>query len=211
MFEITKKESKALEKIIKLRRDIRGNNFTSQKIAQKDIEKIIQAGLNAPSVGYSQPWKFVIIESQDIRNRVYDNFSKEYDKSKKYFKDRPIYQKLKLEGIKEAPINIAIFYKKSSKKILGQTSQKKMGEYSVVCAVENIWLMARSLNIGIGWVSILKPKKVKKILEIPKEYKLIAYLCVGYVKEFSDIPELKKLHWEREKDKSEIVSWIKDI
>ena len=210
MQKIDKEASEHLAHIIKARRDIRGNNFISKKIPKKSIEQIIEAGLNAPSVGYSQPWKFVIIEEDTIKEKVYQNFVKEYDKSKKHFKDRPMYEQLKLEGIKETPINIAVFYKKSSSKILGQTSQKKMGEYSVVCAIQNMWLMARSLNIGMGWVSILKPKKIKKILDVSDKYKLVSYLCVGYVKEFPQEPELEKLQWKKKKKYKELVSWIKD-
>jgi 5,6-dimethylbenzimidazole synthase len=209
MQKIDREASEALANIIRLRRDIRGNNFTSQKIEKEKIEQIIEAGLHAPSVGYSQPWKFVIIEDEAIKNRVYENFEKEYDSSKKHFKDRPIYEQLKLEGIKESPVNIALFYKKSKKKILGQTSQKKMGEYSVVCAIQNMWLMARSLNIGIGWVSILKAKKVKKILDVSDEYKLVGYLCVGYVKEFPKKPELQTLKWNKQKEYKDVVSWRK--
>lgn len=210
MQKIDKEASEHLAHIIKARRDIRGNNFISKKIPRKSIKQIIEAGLNAPSVGYSQPWKFVIIEEETIKEKVYQNFVKEYDKSKKHFKDRPMYEQLKLEGIKETPINIAVFYKKSSSKILGQTSQKKMGEYSVVCAIQNMWLMARSLNIGMGWVSILKPKKIKKILDVSDKYKLVSYLCVGYVKEFPQEPELEKLQWKKKKKYKELVSWIKD-
>jgi len=209
MQKIDREASEALANIIRLRRDIRGNNFTSEKIEQEKIEQIIEAGLHAPSVGYSQPWKFVIIEDEAIKNRVYENFEKEYASSKKHFKDRPIYEQLKLEGIKESPVNIALFYKKSKKKILGQTSQKKMGEYSVVCAIQNMWLMARSLNIGIGWVSILKAKKIKKILDVSDEYKLVAYLCVGYVKEFPEKPELQTLKWNKQKEYKDVVSWRK--
>jgi 5,6-dimethylbenzimidazole synthase len=209
MQKIDREASEALANIIRLRRDIRGNNFKSKKIAKKKLEQIIEAGLHAPSVGYSQPWKFVIIEDEAIKNRVYKNFEKEYNSSKKHFKDRPIYEQLKLEGIKESPVNIALFYKKSKKKILGQTSQKKMGEYSVVCAIQNMWLMARSLNIGIGWVSILKAKKVKKILDVSDEYKLVGYLCVGYVKEFPKKPELQTLKWNKQKEYKDVVSWRK--
>jgi len=208
MQEISDEAAKSLAHIIKARRDIRGNNFLATKIPKKSIEKIIEAGLNAPSVGYSQPWKFVIVEDDDTKARVYENFVTEYEKSKKHFKNRPMYEQLKLEGIKETPINIAVFYQKSSHKILGQTSQKKMGEYSVVCAIQNMWLMARSLNIGMGWVSILKPKKIKKILGVSADYKLVGYLCVGYVKAFPKEPELETLKWEKKRNYQEIVSWI---
>jgi len=199
-------DAKLLNSIIKHRRDVRGNRFLDKKISKKKIKKILKAGLHAPSVGYSQPWKFVIIKSKTKRKKIYKNFKKEFKKSKKYFKN-PLYTKLKLEGILESPLNIAVFYKKQNKKILGQTSQEKMGEYSVVCAVQNMWLMARSLNIGIGWVSILNPKKVKKIAGVSKEYKLVAYLCVGYTDEFLDEPELKKLKWEKKKGLKKVVEW----
>jgi len=207
MQKIDREASESLANIIRLRRDIRGNNFTSEPIDQEVLEQIIEAGLHAPSVGYSQPWKFVIIEDDEVKEKVYKNFEKEYNRSKKYFEDRPLYEKLKLEGIKEAPINMALFYKKSDKKILGQTSQKKMGEYSVVCAIQNMWLMARSLNVGIGWVSILKAKKVRKLLNVSKEYKLVGYLCVGYVKEFPSKPELQTLKWNEQKKYQDVVSW----
>ena len=210
MRKIDREASEHLAHIIRVRRDIRGNNFTSEPIEERLIEQIIEAGLHAPSVGYSQPWKFVIIESDELKSSVYENFKKEYENSKKYFKERPIYEQLKLEGIRETPINIALFYKKSSTQILGQTSQKKMGEYSVVCAIQNMWLMARSLNLGMGWVSILKPKKVRKILGLSKEYKLVGYLCLGHVKKFEESPELERLQWEKKKKYQEVVSWIKD-
>lgn len=197
-------EVECLDKVLRYRRDVRGNNFLDKKISDKKIKKILKAGLKAPSVGYSQPWRFVLIKSKNKKKKIYKSFKKEYKKSKKHFSGS-LYQKLKLEGIKESYLNIAVFYKKPRRKILGQTSQKKMGEYSVVCAVQNMWLMARALNIGIGWVSILEPKTVKKTLKIGKEYKLVAYLCVGYVKEFLDEPELKRLEWEKEMFLDEVI------
>ena len=203
-----KNDLKKIKLIIKSRRDVRGNNFLSKKISKKNINTIIKAGLDAPSVGYSQPWHFVIIKKQSIKNKIYKNFKKEYNNSKQYFKDKPLYEKLKLEGIKETPINIAVYCKKDSQKVLGATSQKNMQKYSVVCAIQNMWLVARALNIGIGWVSILKPKKVNEILNIPKDYKLIGYLCLGYTKEFYKTPELKKLKWKRKKLYKDVVQWV---
>ena len=202
-----KKQTKTLNNIIISRRDVRGNNFLSKTIKKRYISAILDAGLNAPSVGFSQPWKFLVIKDDNIKQKVYKNFNKAYDKSKKHFKDKELYNTLKLEGIKETPINIAVFYKKPTKKVLGQTSSKKMGEYSVVCAIQNMWLMARSLNIGIGWVSIINHKKVRKTLNVSDKYKLVGYLCVGYPKEFLDSPELETLKWEKKKKKKKVVSW----
>jgi 5,6-dimethylbenzimidazole synthase len=204
MNKFSKKEVDTLKEIMRSRRDVRGNRFKNKKIKKKVLEQILDAANSAPSVGFSQPWKFMIIKDKKTRTKIYKDFVKENNKAKKIFEKRDLYKDLKLEGIKESYINIAVFYKKPTKQILGQTSQKKMGEYSVVCAIENLWLMARALGVGVGWVSILKPKKVKKILGVGKEYKLIGYLTLGYVDQFLDKPELQKLGWEKKQS-------IKDI
>jgi 5,6-dimethylbenzimidazole synthase len=197
--KFNKKDLNTLTKIITSRRDVRGNNFINKKISSKKLDIILQSALNAPSVGYSQPWKFLIV-NKEKQELVYKHFSKSFEKSKKNFIDKPLYNSLKLEGIKESDINIAVYYKKSKENVLGQTYMKRTGEYSVVCAILNMWLTARALNIGMGWVSILKAKKINKIFDINKnEYKFIAYLCFGYTKEFYDEPELKKLKWNNKK------------
>ncbi len=193
-----------LRKIILARRDVRGNSFINEKIDDDILDEILSAANCAPSVGFSQPWKFVIIKDNKKREEIYQEFLKENKKAKEIFKDKKLYSKLKLEGIKESYINLAVLYEKPKTSILGQTSQRKMGEYSVVCAIQNLWLMARAYGIGVGWVSILKPKNVKKILGIKKEYKLIAYLTIGYVDKFLDEPELLKLNWEKKKSLNEI-------
>jgi 5,6-dimethylbenzimidazole synthase len=201
----TKKDQTTLERIITSRRDVRGNNFINKKISKKNLLKILNSAQNAPSVGYSQPWRFVIVDKEK-KDLVYEHFKKSYDKSKEKFKNRKVYNSLKLEGIKESNINIAVYYEKSKRDILGQTYMKRTGEYSVVCAILNMWLTARALNIGMGWVSILKPKKINKIFDIKKQdYKFIAYLCFGYTKEFFDEPELKKLGWEKKKKIKKLI------
>lgn len=194
-----KKDLNTLKNIIASRRDIRGNNFIDKNISNKKLKIILESALNAPSVGYSQPWEFIVVD-EEKKNLVYEHFTKAFNKSKTKFLDKPLYNSLKLEGIKESNINIAVYYKKSSSNVLGQTYMKRTGEYSVVCAILNMWLTARALNIGMGWVSILKPKKINKIFDIDKnEYKFIAYLCFGYTKEFYNEPELKKLKWNKKK------------
>ena len=197
--KFNKKDLNTLTNIIASRRDIRGNNFIDKKISNKKLKIILESALNAPSVGYSQPWKFIVVDDEK-KNLVYEHFTKSFEKSKDKFLDKPLYNSLKLEGIKESNINIAVYYKKSTSNVLGQTYMKRTGEYSVVCAILNMWLTARALNIGMGWVSILKPKKVNKIFGIDKnEYKFIAYLCFGYTKEFYNEPELKKLKWNKKR------------
>lgn len=201
-------EQQILKQIISARRDVRGNHFIQKEIPKDILEELLVSANNAPSVGFSQPWRFVMIQNEEIKGEIYTEFEKQNTKAKKIFAFNEQYCKLKLEGIKEAPLNIAVLYQKPKKEILGQTVQKKMGEYSVVCAIQNFWLTARAYNIGVGWVSILSPKKVKKILGISKEYKLIGYLCVGYVDEFLNTPELETIGWESKKDLQEVIRWV---
>ena len=200
-------DSKKLLEIIKARRDVRGNRFVDKEIEDEKLELILEAGISAPSVGYSQPWKFIVIKDEKIKEAVLNNFEKENAKAKEMFKERELYKQLKLEGIKEAPINIAVLYEPKDEEVLGMTSMREMGEYSVVCAIQNMWLMARSLNIGIGWVSILDEKKVLQELKTAKNSKLIAYLCLGYVDKFYDESELKTLGWDSKKRLSECVAY----
>lgn len=200
-------DQEVLEKIMMLRRDVRGNRFIDREVSNNDIEKILRAGSLAPSVGFSQPWEFVVIRNKSTKQAIADNFEQESNKARQLFDDqqRDRYAKLKLEGILETPVNIAVFYRPSLEPVLGQTSMLAMGEYSVVCAVQNMWLMARAMNIGIGWVSILEANAVKEILNAPQQNKLVAYLCVGHVDEFLDKPELEILKWKKRKTEESAV------
>jgi len=200
-------EQQLLEEILLHRRDVRGNRFINKPLSKNTIDAILQAGLSAPSVGFSQPWEFVLIADREIKNKIKATFSEETRKAALTFSDdkQQEYIKLKLEGISEAPLNIAVFYKPKRGPVLGQTSMPEMGKYSVVCAIQNMWLMARSLNIGLGWVSILDPEKVKKVLNAPKENELIGYLCLGYTDMFYNKPELELKKWEQKKLQEEVV------
>ena len=172
----SEQDQKTLEQIMRLRRDVRGNRFTSQDVSNKDLEKILDAGLMAPSVGFSQPWRFVIIREAKTKLAVADIFSQQNALAADKFADtrRSHYQQLKLEGIKEAPINIAVFYQASPSPVLGQNSMPEVGTYSVVCAIQNMWLMARALNLGMGWVSIIDPRQVAGILGAGSDQQLVA-------------------------------------
>lgn len=207
MTEFSSAEQQILQRILMARRDVRGNRFCADPISDEDLQTILQAATWAPSVGFSQPWEFVLITDSTLRQQVADSFAAENAKARHLFQDEKQrqYQQLKLEGIQESPLNIAVFYKPSQQPVLGQTSMVEPGEYSVVCAVQNMWLMARALNIGMGWVSILDPDAVKRIVNAPVDYKLVAYLCLGYVREFLQQPELEILQWEQRKPLDSIV------
>lgn len=196
-----------LQEVILHRRDVRGNRFLPTPLEDAVIDQLLMAALNAPSVGFSQPWEFVLIRDQVVKQQVRNSFQEENAKALPQFSEekQPEYIRLKLEGIMEAPLNIAVFYKPSDKPVLGQMAMPEAGLYSVVCAVQNMWLMARALNIGVGWVSILDAEKVKRILHAPADNKLVAYLCVGYTNGFYSQPELEILQWEKRKVKEAVV------
>ncbi|MGS0680313.1 5,6-dimethylbenzimidazole synthase [Shewanella sp. 125m-7] len=200
-------DSLLLTQIMRLRRDVRGNHFLSTPVDDSIIDKLLDAALHAPSVGYSQPWQFVVIRNDAVKQQVHQSFVTANAAGRAQFNGNKNtqYSKLKLEGILEAPVNLAVFYQSQSTPVLGQTSMADMGRFSVVCAIQNLWLMARSLNIGVGWVSIIDPNAVKQALNAPDDSELIGYLCIGYVDEFLAEPELKSAGWEQQKSKIDLV------
>ena len=207
MSKFTSEDIETLENIILSRRDVRGNRFIDKDISKEDLEKILFAGVNAPSVGFSQPWEFVVVKDTTIRNKIKQSFFEENEKAADLFEGKKgdAYTQLKLEGISESALNIAVFYKPKDHPVLGQTAMKEAGVFSVVCAIQNMWLMARALEVGLGWVSILDPNKVKAILNAPEDRQLIGYLCLGHVDFFYENPELEKLKWEKRKTIDEVL------
>jgi 5,6-dimethylbenzimidazole synthase len=202
----TEVEAAILKEIIQLRRDVRGQRFTDKPLSKEIIDQLLTAALHAPSVGFSQPWEFVLITDPALRQQVKESFDRENEAALQVFSQRhQEYARLKLEGILEAPLNMAAFYKAPEKPVLGQTTMDETGLYSVVCAVQNLWLMARALNVGVGWVSILDPEKVGRILNAPSDRRLVAYLCIGYTDGFYAQPELEILEWEKRKDREAAV------
>lgn len=203
----TPEEASLLQDIILNRRDVRGNRFHGDPIPEPALQQILEAGVNAPSVGFSQPWEFVLVRDVTRRQAIRDSFCQENSKAGDLFSGSRalLYQRLKLEGIVESPLNIAVFYRPPEQAVLGQTSMEEVGRYSVVCAIQNMWLMARSLNIGMGWVSILDPVEVRSILQVPEDRELVGYLCLGYVDEFYEAPELERLQWERRRAMQSLV------
>lgn len=194
-------EQKLVLELLHARRDVRGNKFLDKAIDPEHIDIILEAAAAAPSVGLSQPWKFLLIDDANIKEQVHKNCMEQREISVERFsaERKEKYNNLKLEGIKEAPLNMAVFYDPPDEPIIGNNTMEEMGSYSVVCAIQNMWLMSRSLNIGMGWVSIISPQVIKDILNAPDDYKLIGYLCFGYVTDFYEKPELEVLGWESRK------------
>lgn len=207
MKRFTPEDSDTLEQIINHRRDVRGNRFLDKDIPEPALDKILRAAVNAPSVGFSQPWEFVLVRDPKRKALISQSFAKTRQTESQLIEasKQGLYSELKLEGIHEAPLNIAVFYRPDETSVLGQSTMPETGPYSVVCAVQNMWLMARALNIGLGWVSIVDPIKVKQALNAPVDKQLVAYLCLGYVDYFYETPELERKKWEKRKPLVDLI------
>ncbi len=203
-------ERDALYKAIFSRRDVRGQ-FTDTAIAEDVLSRILMAAHYAPSVGFMQPWSFILVRSGETKRKVHKLFEKAHAEAAGMFDGdaRDTYRNLKLEGILESPINICVTCDRdrAGPVVIGRTHIKAMDIYSSVCAVQNLWLAARAEGLGLGWVSILDQKRLKQVLEIPKRVVPVAYLCLGYVSHFFDRPELQSAGWRPRLPLSEIVNF----
>jgi 5,6-dimethylbenzimidazole synthase len=208
--EFSSVERDAVYKCIFNRRDVRGQ-FLPDPVPDQVLARILNAAHHAPSVGFMQPWDFIVVRDAAIKQRVRDSFQIANDEAADMFADekQQTYRQLKLEGIVEAPIGICITCDRSrtGPVVLGRTHQADMDLYSAVCAVQNLWLAARVENIGVGWVSIIRHDDLRAALGIPPSIQPIAYLCVGYVTHFFQKPELETRGWLPRTPLSETV-WI---
>ncbi len=189
------------EELIKWRRDVR--RFKDDPVDPELIAHLLELADHAPSVGLSQPWRFVEVSGEGSRKAVIASYERcnahaleGYDGD-----DKALYACLKLEGLREAPVQFAVFCDEetSKGKSLGVKTMPEMLRYSVVTAVHTFWLAARASQLGVGWVSILEPEEVRAALEVPQSWTLVAYLCVGYPQEDHADPELERMGWERRK------------
>ena len=189
-------EKRAVYRAIYQRRDIR--NFRADPISDPTLARIIQAAHHGPSVGFMQPWDFILIRDLERRQRVKDLFDREREAAACFFDEprRSNYLSLKLEGILEAPVNVCVTCDPTrAEVVLGRNSMPETDVYSTCCAVQNLWLAARSEGVGVGWVSILKLPQLRGILNIPPHIVPVAYLCLGYPVEFPPEPGLQTAGW----------------
>jgi 5,6-dimethylbenzimidazole synthase len=196
--EFSEAEKKGLYKAIYLRRDVR-RHFLARAIPDAVLRKLLDAAHHAGSVGFMQPWSFLVIRSEGVKKKVKDLFEQANGEAAKVFEGerREVYSRLKLEGILESPINLCVTCDptRNGPHVLGRHTIRETDVYSTCCAVQNLWLAARVEGIGVGWVSILDPDLLKQVLDIPSYVIPVAYLCVGYVSEFLPRPELEAAGW----------------
>ena len=198
MNDFSEQEKDSFYKAIYSRRDVR-SNFTSEQIDEQVLARILMAAHHAPSVGFSQPWNFILVKKVETRKKIKESFEKEKARSSNLIEEpkRSKYLSYKLEGILESSINVCVTYDptKTGSFVIGRTSIPQTGIFSVCCAVQNMWLAARTEGIGMGWVSILSNETLRDALNIPDHIVPVAYLCLGHVNKFELKPDLETNGW----------------
>ncbi len=191
-----------LRELMAWRRDVR--RFRPDPVPEAVLEDCLAAFRLAPSVGLSEPWRLVRVESGPARAAALANFEAENARALAgYAGERAqLYARLKLSGMREAPVQLAVFCDEGTAKGhgLGARSMPETRSFSVVAAIQNLWLMARAHGVGVGWVSILDPERLCRDLEVPSAWRFIAWLCIGWPEEALARPELERAGWERRDD-----------
>jgi 5,6-dimethylbenzimidazole synthase len=191
-------EREAVYRAIFERRDVR-RNFLPTAIPDPVMMRLLTAAHHAGSVGFMQPWDFVVIRSRATKRAVKDLFIDANTKASARYAGAKgaLYRRLKLDGIEEAPINLCVTCsrRRGGPHVLGRSTVRATDLYSTCCAVQNLWLAARAEGIGVGWVSILDHEKLKRVIGVPQSVTVLAYLCLGYVSKFEERPDLETAGW----------------
>ncbi|MEU6895616.1 nicotinate-nucleotide--dimethylbenzimidazole phosphoribosyltransferase [Streptomyces sp. NPDC046557] len=197
----------AIQRVMRERRDIR-KGFRPDPIPHDVLLRVLEAAHTAPSVGHSQPWDFVVIRSAETRRTMHELAQRQREA---YAKSLPKgrakqFKELKIEAILDTPVNIVVTADptRGGRHTLGRHTQPQMAPYSSALAVENLWLAARAEGIGVGWVSFFDEREMVRELGLPEHLEVVAYLCVGYVDEFPEEPELAQAGWSRRRP----LAWV---
>lgn len=207
---LSPEDRRGLWRALLSRRDVRGQ-FLPDPVADEVLARVLLAAHHAPSVGFMQPWSFLVIQSPEVRGRIKSAFLKANEEAAALFEGEQAerYRSLKLEGILEAPLNLCVTCDRdrAGPVVLGRTHIPTMDLYSTVCAVQNLWLAARAEGLGVGWVSIIDEGALKGILGLPERVVPVAYLCVGHVSSFYDQPELQAKGWRQRLPLEDLVAF----
>jgi 5,6-dimethylbenzimidazole synthase len=191
-------ERAAVYRAMRSRRDVRAD-FVGDDVSPEVLARVLEAAHRAPSVGLSQPWRFIIVRDVAVRRSVRAAFEEANAAAAVYSGARgELYARLQLQGILEAPVNVCVVCDDDPQRGhgLGRQTMPETARYSTVCAIQNLWLAARIEELGVGWVSIIDPLVLHRLLEIPAHLTVVAYLCIGYVRAFADEPDLVRAGWE---------------
>jgi len=196
-----------LVELLTWRRDVR--RFRSAALPEGLVERLLDGAALAPSVGLSQPWRFVLVENAARRAAVRANFERANAEALAAYagEEAQRYARLKLAGLDEAPVHLAVFADRSTAqgRGLGRQTMPETIEYSAVIAIHTLWLLARAHGVGMGWVSILDPLELVRTLDVPAAWSLVAYLCLGYPAETDDTPALERQGWERRRGRESFL------
>jgi 5,6-dimethylbenzimidazole synthase len=201
-------ERDAVYRAIFTRRDVR-SQFLPAPVPDEVLGRILLAAHHAPSVGFMQPWNFIVIRAAETKARIRAAFAAANAEAEAMFEGqrRALYSALKLEGIGDAPVNLCVTCdrERGGPVVLGRTHNRDTDLYSTVCAVQNLWLAARAEGVGVGWVSIFKDAELRDILGLPDRVVPVAYLCLGYVGDLYQMPELEARGWRKRLDLASLV------
>lgn len=204
----TSSQKETFYNILESRRDVR-NGFLEEEVGEEVLKRILSAAHHAPSVGFMQPWNFIIVKDIPLKKLVKEAFvkSRKIESSRIEESKKELYDSLKLEGICEAPLNILVTCQRdrNGDTGLGRGVQKDMDLFSTVCAIQNLWLAARVEGVGVGWVSIIEKTDLRTIFKLPQNVEPVAYLCVGYVERFEEKPELESAGWQERLELEDLI------
>jgi len=206
--DFTEEEKRGLYRAIYERRDVR-SQFRRDPIPEPVIARLLSAAHHAASVGFMQPWDFILIEDVALRQRVKEIFERENNRAAgNYEGDRAaLYKSLKLEGILESAVNLCVTCDRTrgGPNVLGRNTIVETDLFSACLAVQNLWLAARAEGVGVGWVSIVNQSELSTLLQLPEHVYPLAYLCLGYVSEFLPSPELELKNWRSRMPLNDLV------
>ena len=188
------------------RRDVR--HFRSDPLSDDVLHRILDAAHHAGSVGFMQPWNFIVIRDVETRRRVKSLFEQENARAAENYTRprRDLYKSLKLEGILESPLNLCVTCDRSrGDPVLGRNTVIDTDLYSTCCAVQNLWLAARAEGVGVGWLSILQPQALATLLRLPETVLPVAYLCLGYPQDVRERPMLEEVGWRERLPLDELI------
>jgi len=189
------------------RRDVR--RFQRVPIDPTLVQSLLELASHAPSVGHCQPWRFVLVESPERRDAIKSSFVRANARALENYdgEKRALYAQLKLEGLENAPVHLAVFADEATQvgSGLGRQTMPETLRYSVIAAIQTLWLAARADGLGLGWISILEPEIVREALAVPNSWTLMAYLCIGRPVEEHLDPELDRYRWQERLDSNEMI------
>ena len=197
----------AFRNLVLWRRDVR--RFRRDPIDAALMDSLLELASHAPSVGHCQPWRFVLVESTERRDAIKSSFVRSNAAALESYQgeQRAHYARLKLEGLENAPVQLAVFADEAAEEGsgLGRRTMPETLRYSVVAAVQTLWLAARAEGLGLGWVSILEPDIIHRVLDVPPAWALVAYLCIGWPVEEHLDPELDRHRWQQRLDVARMI------